>query len=165
MVLIRVDSSTVLGRAIATITNANTINRKTNSNGRNFANQFLEVSNPFKLDIFKTAVCCFLFQKNHSNNNGSSNNNQNNCGFTNKYRQFDLDYKFDIECETNIIFLKRNNDWMKIIPNLLKTKNTFIAVGYGHLIKKCGILEQLKNKGFKIEPIKIKPVAENVYKQ
>ncbi len=91
--------------------------------------------------------------------------NMNNCGFTNKYRQFDLDYKFDIECETNIIFLKRNNDWMKSIPNLLKTKNTFIAVGYGHLIKKCGILEQLKNKGFKIEPIKIKPVAENVYKQ
>jgi len=83
----------------------------------------------------------------------------NNCGLANKYREFDLNYEFEMECETDILILQRNNDWMKTIPNLLRTKNTFIAVGYFHLRKKCGILEQLKNKGFKIEPIKIKPVA------
>ena len=54
-----------------------------NQDGRNFDNQFLGVVNPFKLEIFKTAVCCFRFQKNHNNNNGSNNNNQNICGFTN----------------------------------------------------------------------------------
>jgi len=89
--------------------------------------------------------------------------NMNNCGLANKYRKFDLDYEFEKECETDILILQRNNDWMKTIPNLLRTENTFIAVGYSHLRKKCGILEQLKNKGFKIEPIEIKPVANNGY--
>ncbi len=85
------------------------------------------------------------------------------CEFENKYRKFDLDYEFEMECKSDILLLQRNNEWMKIIPNLLRTKNTFIAVGYSHLRKKCGILEQLKNKGFIIEPIKIKPVANTVY--
>ena len=93
----------------------------------------------------------------------TDNPNMNNCGLANKYRKFDLNYEFEKECETDIFILQRNNDWMKIIPNLLRTKNTFIAVGYSHLRKKCGILEQLKNKGFKIEPIEIKPVANTVY--
>ena len=45
----------------------------------------------------------------------------------------------------------------------LRKQNIFIAVGFFHLRKKCGILEQLKEQGFKIEPIKIKPVANTVY--
>lgn len=90
--------------------------------------------------------------------------NMNNCTLANNYRNFELDYQFEQECESDILILQRNNDWMKIIPNLLSTKNTFIAVGYFHLKKKCGILEQLKNKGFKVEPVKIKPVANNGYK-
>lgn len=90
--------------------------------------------------------------------------NMNNCGLANKYRNFELDYEFEKQCESDILILQRNNDWMKTIPNLLTTKNTFIAVGYLHLRKKCGILEQLKNKGFKVEPIEIKPFANNGYK-
>jgi len=81
--------------------------------------------------------------------------NMNNCWLANKYRKFDLDYQFEKECESDILILQRNNDWMKIIPNLLRTKNTFIAVGYFHLRKKCGLLKQLENKGFKIEPIEL----------
>tara|TARA_R110001583_G_C5539999_1_gene399358 strand:+ start:77 stop:955 length:879 start_codon:yes stop_codon:yes gene_type:complete len=89
--------------------------------------------------------------------------NMNNCGLANKYRKFDLDYEFEKECENDILILQRNNEWMKILPNLLKKQNTFIAVGYFHLRKKCGILEQLKENGFRIEPIEIKPVANTVY--
>jgi uncharacterized protein YbaP (TraB family) len=91
----------------------------------------------------------------------TDNPNMNNCGLAIKYRKFDLNYDFENECESNILILQRNNDWMKTIPNLLRTKNTFIAVGYIHLRKKCGILQQLKSKGFKIEPIEIKSVANN----
>lgn len=90
--------------------------------------------------------------------------NMNNCTLANNYRNFELEYKFEHECESDILILQRNTDWMEIIPNLLRAKNTFIAVGYFHLKKKCGILEQLKNTGFKVEPIKIKPVANNDYK-
>ncbi|TXD55575.1 TraB/GumN family protein [Polaribacter sp. IC066] len=89
--------------------------------------------------------------------------NMNNCRLANKYREFDLEYEFEKECENDILILQRNNEWMKIIPNLLRKQNTFIAVGYFHLRKKCGILEQLKENGFRIEPIEIKPVANTVY--
>lgn len=90
--------------------------------------------------------------------------NMNYCKLADKYRNLDLDYEFKKECETDILIFQRNNDWMKIIPNLLSTKNTFVAVGYFHLRKKCGILEQLKSLGFKIEPIEIKPVANKLNK-
>lgn len=93
----------------------------------------------------------------------TDNPNMNNCNLANNYRNFDIDYQFEQECESDILILQRNNDWMKIIPNLLSKKTTFIAVGYFHLKKKCGILEQLKNKGFKVEPVKLKPVGNNGY--
>ncbi len=88
--------------------------------------------------------------------------NMNICWLANKYRIFDLEYEFEKECEIDILNLQRNNKWMKIIPNLLRKHNTFIAVGFAHLRKKCGLLEQLKEQGFKIESIKIKPVTNTV---
>lgn len=89
----------------------------------------------------------------------TTNPNMNNCIFADKYRKFDLDYEFEKECKTDVLILERNNNWMKVIPDILRSKNTFIAVGYYHLRNKCGILEQLKNEGFMIEPIKIKPTT------
>ena len=91
--------------------------------------------------------------------------NLNSCGLANKYRVFDLEYEFEKECENDVLIAQRNNEWMKIIPDLLRKQNVFIAVGYFHLRKKCGILEQLKNEGFIIEQVEIKPVANTVYKQ
>lgn len=82
--------------------------------------------------------------------------NMNNCILANKYRKFDLDYEFQVDCKNGILIEQRNDVWMKIIPNLIKTKNCFIAVGYAHLRNKCGLLEQLKTKGFIIEPIELK---------
>lgn len=80
----------------------------------------------------------------------------NRCIFATKYRNYNLDYKFDIECKTHVILNERNENWMKILPQLLREKNCFIAVGLFHLYNKCGLLEQLKNEGFIVEPIEIK---------
>ncbi|NJB72911.1 uncharacterized protein YbaP (TraB family) [Saonia flava] len=77
------------------------------------------------------------------------------CSLAKKYRNFDLDYSFSEDCADDIILNKRNEDWMKTIPNFLETKNCFIAVGLFHLYKKCGLIQQLKSFGFKVEPIKI----------
>ncbi|OBX22350.1 MULTISPECIES: TraB/GumN family protein [Bizionia] len=78
------------------------------------------------------------------------------CVFANKYRNFELDYKFEDSCPENILIKQRNSDWLQVIPDLLKTKNTFIAVGYAHLRNSCGLLEQLKQNGFLIEPVLLK---------
>ena len=85
------------------------------------------------------------------------------CSFTNKYREFDLDYELAEDCNKDILIEERNEDWMKIIPDLLKTKNCFIAIGYFHLKNKCGLIEQLRGEGFLVEPIKIKPAGNKVY--
>ncbi len=78
------------------------------------------------------------------------------CVFANKYRDFDLDYKFKDSCPENILIKERNADWLKVLPNILKTKNTFIAVGYAHLRNSCGLLEQLQQDGFLVEPVLLK---------
>ncbi len=91
--------------------------------------------------------------------------NRNNCDLADRYRRLDLAYEFEKECEADILIFQRNNEWMNSIPNLVSSKNTFIAVGYFHLRRKCGILEQLKEKGFKIEAVKIKPVVDSGYKK
>jgi len=83
----------------------------------------------------------------------------NDCSFTNKYRTFDLDYNFDGECNFDVFIKQRNQNWMTILPNLIKEKDCFIAVGYMHLRNKCGLLEQLRKKGFLIEPIILKPAG------
>lgn len=88
----------------------------------------------------------------------SENPTQTPCELVNKYKEFDLDYEFHSQCENGMmtIIKQRNDNWMKLIPKLIKTKNCFIAVGYLHLKNKCGILEQLKEFGFIVEPIELK---------
>lgn len=88
--------------------------------------------------------------------------NLENCVDSNRYINFDLDYDFKKECESNYIIFERNNEWMKTIPNLLRTNNTFIAVGIDHLKWKCGILKQLEDLGFEIKPIEITAVANTM---
>jgi len=78
------------------------------------------------------------------------------CALADQYRRLDLDYDFAGACENNILILQRNRDWMKILPDLLRSTNTFVAVGYLHLMRQCGLLEQLKRKGFTIVPISLK---------
>ena len=77
------------------------------------------------------------------------------CILANKYRVFDIEYEFEKECEQGYLIQGRNNLWMKKILEITRTQNAFIAVGYRHLIWKCGLLEQLRQEGFTIEPVKL----------
>ncbi|SFR55326.1 Uncharacterized conserved protein YbaP, TraB family [Robiginitalea myxolifaciens] len=81
------------------------------------------------------------------------------CDAENNFRKMDLDYSFDIDCPNDILIKKRNEDWMKIIPGLLKDKNCFLVVGYEHLKYNCGLIQSLKEEGFVIEPI----IFENLH--
>ncbi len=83
----------------------------------------------------------------------STDPDQRNCELANRYRKFDLDYKFDEKCGDNILIKERNDIWMRILPDLLKTNNCFVAVGLFHLYRECGLLQQLKKAGFVVEPI------------
>lgn len=81
---------------------------------------------------------------------------QNICALANFYRKFELDYQFGVECQNDFLIQKRNENWLKTLPGLLRKKNCFVAVGYFHLKYKCGLIEQLRKKGFIVTPIEMK---------
>jgi uncharacterized protein len=78
------------------------------------------------------------------------------CGVLTKYKNLDFSYNFDGNCPNNALIVKRNEDWLKILPNYLNSDNCFISVGIQHLANKCGLIVQLKEKGYVVTPIKIK---------
>ncbi len=57
--------------------------------------------------------------------------------------------------EENIMIYNRNNNWMKQIPELIKTQQCFIAVGFLHLAGETGLVNQLKNAGYKVEAVEL----------
>ncbi len=48
----------------------------------------------------------------------------------------------------------RNNKWMKKLPEIMKEKSSFIAVGALHLVGDAGLLTQLEKLGYKVEAVK-----------
>lgn len=48
----------------------------------------------------------------------------------------------------------RNDSWMKKLPELMKEKSSFIAVGALHLVGEEGLLNQLEKAGYKVEAVK-----------
>lgn len=75
------------------------------------------------------------------------------CQLAEAYRAFDLDYAFERPCSDNVLVKKRNQDWMQILPDFIRTNNCFIAVGYAHLQRDCGLLEEFRRMGFTVEPV------------
>lgn len=48
---------------------------------------------------------------------------------------------------------KRNTNWIKIMPEMMKTKSVFFAVGAGHLPGEMGVINLLKKAGYIVKPI------------
>ncbi|MES2329552.1 MAG: TraB/GumN family protein [Bacteroidota bacterium] len=50
--------------------------------------------------------------------------------------------------------ITRNKNWMPVIKKAMKEKETFFAVGAGHLGGKEGLLNLLRTQGYKVTPVK-----------
>lgn len=48
----------------------------------------------------------------------------------------------------------RNDSWMKIIKSKLPEESMFIAVGAGHLVGDHGLIQQLRQAGYTVTPVK-----------
>ncbi|WP_318311511.1 TraB/GumN family protein [Flagellimonas crocea] len=83
------------------------------------------------------------------------------CELAEKYRRFDLDYQLDEDCPNDILIKERNKEWLKTIPDLVKEKDCFIAVGYRHLMYQCGLIERLRANGLVVEPIDLSHHLDN----
>ncbi len=79
------------------------------------------------------------------------------------YVRGDLDKVFEYSLhptENNPVFIdefytKRNLEWLPKIEKMVKDKPSFVAVGVSHLEGEKGLLNLLKEKGFKVTPIQI----------
>lgn len=72
------------------------------------------------------------------------------------YKKFDINYRLGtISKSTDQILLVRNNNWMKAIPGHIDQNPCFIAVGFKHLMLKTGLIEQLRQLGYTVKPVKI----------
>jgi uncharacterized protein YbaP (TraB family) len=121
-----------------------------------FANQMYAINNPMGEEItwdkYKDAITNFL------KNSKSTQFKEAVCKGGGEYLQMKFDYQLKTKCaENDEILIKRNEKWMPEIINALEqNENVFIAVGILHLAGKCGIISQLREKGYKVKPVKIK---------
>ena len=49
---------------------------------------------------------------------------------------------------------ERNQKWVKRLDNVLPGKSTLVAVGAAHLFGQQGLIEQLRLRGYQVEPVK-----------
>ena len=47
----------------------------------------------------------------------------------------------------------RNENWIVKMPNIMKDKSTFFAVGAGHLLGEQGVISLLRKKGYTVKPV------------
>lgn len=52
-----------------------------------------------------------------------------------------------------VLLSKRNQAWMEVLPDLFQKQSNLVAVGAGHLTGEDGLLELLKDAGYKVEPV------------
>lgn len=48
----------------------------------------------------------------------------------------------------------RNERWLKLLPDIMREKPSFIAVGCLHLVGKDGLIVRLRKMGYRVEPVK-----------
>ncbi|MCX2745076.1 TraB/GumN family protein [Mangrovivirga sp. M17] len=75
--------------------------------------------------------------------------------FANKLESIEADLMSNglSEDEKNMLLRDRNREWLNKIPALIKDKNSFIAVGAGHLVGEEGLISGLRKLGFKVAPV------------
>ena len=61
----------------------------------------------------------------------------------------------ELSGEEDYLVKERNLRWMKVLPGLLQKESQFIAVGALHLAGQFGLVEQLKQSGYTVTPVKL----------
>jgi hypothetical protein len=58
--------------------------------------------------------------------------------------------------EIETLLIHRNHNWMLLIPDLIRSRPTFIAVGALHLPGEHGLIQLLRNKGYKVSAVPLR---------
>ena len=58
------------------------------------------------------------------------------------------------EEEMNTLVVDRNNNWMEKLVKMMPERACLVVVGAGHLIGEKGLLQQFRDRGYTVEPMK-----------
>lgn len=61
--------------------------------------------------------------------------------------------EFGTNNDMDLLVNNRNRNWISQLDTLMRNESVFAAVGAGHLVGDNGLLQLLKNKGYKVEPL------------
>ena len=81
------------------------------------------------------------------------------CEIVQNYTNFQIDYQLNTPIKTAsdaYQLHQRNDDWMVLLNKAFREKSCFVAVGYGHLRFKEGLIGQLRNLGYQVKPIPVR---------
>jgi uncharacterized protein YbaP (TraB family) len=81
------------------------------------------------------------------------------CEVVRHYTSFQLDYQLDTSIKTAsdaYQLHQRNNAWMVALNKAFREKSCFVAIGYGHLRFKEGLIGQLRALGYLVKPIPVR---------
>lgn len=67
-----------------------------------------------------------------------------------------FDTEFGMQDNQDILLDNRNKDWVKKLNVIMKKEPVFTAVGTGHLIGDNGLIQLLRNEGYKVRPLENK---------
>jgi uncharacterized protein YbaP (TraB family) len=87
------------------------------------------------------------------------NNDLSSCQLVSAYKKFDINYEFDKDlfgdAASSILLIKRNKQWVRLLHKSFSSKNCFVAVGVRHLFYKQGLIQLLRNLGYRVTPLQI----------
>lgn len=81
------------------------------------------------------------------------------CEIVQNYTNFKIDYQLDAPIKTASDALQlhlRNDVWMVTLDKAFQNNSCFVAVGYGHLRFKEGLIGQLRTLGYLVKPIPVR---------
>lgn len=63
------------------------------------------------------------------------------------------DERFMNSQQEKAMLTNRNQNWVKVMPEIMKNEGTFFAVGGSHLMGENGIIPLLKSQGYTVKPV------------
>lgn len=78
------------------------------------------------------------------------------CNEVQRYASVQWDLHLHAPCTNTLMLTERNARWMERIGPLLHERSCFIAVGLSHLMYDCGLISELRERGFRVEPVPLR---------
>ncbi|MGV3541052.1 MAG: TraB/GumN family protein [Rufibacter sp.] len=75
------------------------------------------------------------------------------CNLNYRYLNLEIDYEFGRVCTKEQENKERKAGWMPRLTHTLASRKSFVSFPLGLLTGNCGLLEELKRQGYKVEPV------------